>query len=161
MDESMIKMEVYDVCLIKPLKQESDEHKPTVLCFDEDLKSSTRLDTKSDIGNVMNDSMLQWTGNSYGGYSSRLDEMSEISLAHGNKMQAENKICPCLQCENCFKNVHDLQRHLRTHTGEKPSQCSMCNSAFRHASHLKDHMRTHTGEKPYQCSACDSAFSKA
>lgn len=49
----------------------------------------------------------------------------------------------CYLCSKAFKDNWYLQRHMRTHTGERPYQCKFCERTFTQKGHLRVHMLKH------------------
>ncbi|XP_034543281.1 uncharacterized protein LOC117815585 [Notolabrus celidotus] len=77
-------------------------------------------------------------------------------------VQSENEKPPtihsCSVCGKDFPYASKLQRHLRTHSGERPFPCSMCEKRFPEKGLLMIHERVHTGEKPFPCTFCEKRF---
>ncbi|RUS81937.1 hypothetical protein EGW08_010282, partial [Elysia chlorotica] len=57
--------------------------------------------------------------------------------------------CSWLFCGKRFTRSDELQRHKRTHTGEKKFQCPECNKRFMRSDHLTKHIRTHNAKRQY------------
>ncbi|VDM30612.1 unnamed protein product [Hydatigera taeniaeformis] len=67
----------------------------------------------------------------------------------------------CPHCHKVFPRSANLNRHLRTHTGEQPYCCSECNRRFSISSNMQRHVRNiHQLERPFVCPHCSRAFAQ-
>ncbi|XP_066976261.1 zinc finger protein 354C-like isoform X16 [Macrobrachium rosenbergii] len=64
------------------------------------------------------------------------------------------KVFSCSYCNYSSVRKDHIQKHCRTHTGEKPYACSECYFRSSTKESLNRHTRLHTGEKPYACNLC-------
>ncbi|XP_044740564.1 gastrula zinc finger protein XlCGF8.2DB-like [Chrysoperla carnea] len=63
----------------------------------------------------------------------------------------------CKVCEKQFSTKRELRVHNLLHTEQ--FRCTWCGHVFVARGKLERHIRTHTGERPYVCVKCDKAFS--
>ncbi|XP_074173870.1 transcriptional repressor CTCFL isoform X2 [Rhinolophus sinicus] len=74
-----------------------------------------------------------------------------------NKTQGKRSF-HCDVCMFTSSRISSLNRHMKTHSTEKPHMCHLCLKAFRTVTLLRNHLNTHTGTRPYKCADCDMAF---
>lgn len=94
------------------------------LTLDSEEEAAIRLQLPPDATNVCN-----------------LNESSDNGFAaedSGGVAGVSNKSCP--YCGKSFLRLWHLQRHLRSHTGERPFPCSLCSYRATHRSNLQRHM---------------------
>ncbi|KAK5643258.1 hypothetical protein RI129_007103 [Pyrocoelia pectoralis] len=68
------------------------------------------------------------------------------------------KTVPCSICGKLFYDKQVLQKHIRSHTGERPYPCKYCKKGFSSIYARNTHTRQHTNERPYACQFCSAAF---
>lgn len=68
---------------------------------------------------------------------------SVTKAAKRKKGPRVHKIHPCQFCSKVLETKYKLDRHLRTHTGEKPFECEVCRVRFNQKSSRKTHSTIH------------------
>ncbi|XP_038658860.1 transcriptional repressor CTCF-like isoform X1 [Scyliorhinus canicula] len=75
-----------------------------------------------------------------------------------NKKKDIRNMFQCKLCSYTFPQRSNLDRHIRSHTDERPHKCHLCEKAFRTVTLLQNHINTHTGTRPHKCPDCAMAF---
>ncbi|XP_016951167.1 zinc finger and SCAN domain-containing protein 12 [Drosophila biarmipes] len=67
----------------------------------------------------------------------------------------------CEVCSKRFVHKVALYKHKMIHDNEtKRLECQVCGFKTRTKAHLERHMRSHTGDKPFACPVCNKRFSQ-
>ena len=64
----------------------------------------------------------------------------------------------CNYCAKSFKHQSVLDRHERSHSGDKPFLCNICGKNFTRGFSLSNHMKIHYGIKDHACHICNTTF---
>ncbi|XP_035829844.1 zinc finger protein 628-like [Aplysia californica] len=82
-------------------------------------------------------------------------KLKEHMLVHAAaKGEQQERLFACDQCPQRYLRRTNLDRHMLTHSGERPYACDRCPKRFRSNGMLRRHLLTHTREKPFQCEVC-------
>jgi len=66
----------------------------------------------------------------------------------------------CKICDEKFRWRYKCQRHVRSHTGEKPYICGICGTGFSVKYYLDRHVRGHDEASKLKCKVCGKCFSR-
>ena len=61
------------------------------------------------------------------------------------KKKGVKKTFQCELCSYTCPRRSNLDRHMKSHTDERPHKCHLCGRAFRTVTLLRNHLNTHTG----------------
>ena len=67
--------------------------------------------------------------------------------------------CMKKNCDKCFKNVGDLNRHVKQHRRGNWFYCDFCDYKNKDKRNIDSHQRVHVvAEKKYSCDTCKERF---
>jgi DNA-directed RNA polymerase subunit RPC12/RpoP len=73
---------------------------------------------------------------------------SSIARAHERITHGRAAAVQCKECGREFASSSSLNRHMQTHTGQRPHTCRTCGKSFGRLHHLERHMKTMGHEQP-------------
>ncbi|OXA53944.1 Zinc finger protein 26 [Folsomia candida] len=89
---------------------------------------------------------------------SRFEDEERLATHHETHHDAKSKY-RCSYCGTGCTSKNNLNRHIRTHTREKPEKCDQCGETFMDRLTLERHVvREHVGTKSHTCHVCGQAF---
>ena len=73
--------------------------------------------------------------------------MKTESLREENNLDISLQMgCPV--CGKQFATKHNLNQHMRVHSGERPFGCPVCGKGFKQKAHMQKHLSAHRNKEP-------------
>ncbi|XP_077861465.1 uncharacterized protein LOC102803175, partial [Saccoglossus kowalevskii] len=72
------------------------------------------------------------------------------------KIRGKKHLCDV--CQKVFKDKWHLQRHMFTHSDEKPFSCEACGKNFKSPVNLREHQLIHQDKLIFICEVCSKGF---
>ncbi|CAF3408954.1 unnamed protein product [Rotaria socialis] len=129
---------------------------------EEDFSTGTPVDvTLSPTGPDVDASVYEFSETSNRKKLPTVDSFGSILSRDSTKTpikvrRDEKHLCP--YCNYCTGKKYLLQRHLKSHSTERPHKCAYCSNTFKTTAQLQNHVNTHLGIKPFQCKFCEYKF---
>ncbi|ODM90574.1 Zinc finger and BTB domain-containing protein 24 [Orchesella cincta] len=90
-------------------------------------------------------------------YATEVHRLREKLNRHMRSHTGEKRFV-CQKCNRGFTTSQALKTHTYIHTGERPFLCTKCPQQFTTLTNLKKHLVTHTGNKEFLCNYCGKSF---
>lgn len=90
--------------------------------------------------------------NDYHGPSNVSQRNMTEKLSPDELHHRKTRCCPYCNYQSFVKS--NLDKHIKTHSGERPYACPYCPFRAIQRTNLNSHIRRHTGERPFACSFC-------
>ncbi|XP_053578089.1 zinc finger protein 567 [Bombina bombina] len=128
--------------------------KQVIGCYNTQCRASTVKDSAiTNSANWDGQNLLYENGKTF-------NLKSKFSVSH-HSVDTDKELYICPVCKMCFKLKSKLERHTRTHIGERPFVYETGEKGFSYALNLGKHEDSHTGEKSYVCQTCGEGFLEA
>ncbi|CAL1274207.1 unnamed protein product [Larinioides sclopetarius] len=74
-------------------------------------------------------------------------ENNDCQALYLTQMIGGHPLYCCVVCQYHTNLTGNIQRHVRTHTGERPFPCPECGQRFRRKEHVQRHLIVHIAQK--------------
>ncbi|CAF3118889.1 unnamed protein product [Rotaria socialis] len=133
------------------VEEEDDDDEESVEDEDATKKFQTKpvnrtIDSVYDFGE-MSSTARKWT-------KTATPQRNSVVSDSGKSMEK----LMCSYCNYTTTKKYLLQRHLKSHSTERPHKCAYCDRSFKTTIQLTNHVNTHLGVKPFQCKFCSFSF---
>ncbi|CAF4470960.1 unnamed protein product [Rotaria magnacalcarata] len=134
------------------IDEEDDEiHEDHKIDIERDVTKTMHMNRSTDSVYDFGETSRKWTKTT----PQRNNNVSKASVNDSGKTMEK---LMCSYCNYTTTKKYLLQRHLKSHSTERPHKCAYCDRSFKTTIQLTNHVNTHLGVKPFQCKFCAFSF---